>query len=249
MHSVIVTGAAGGIGKSLCEVFHSNGYRVIGIDKREITETLPYRVLHFDITGTGKDNEETAAFYGEVDALLDGKLDVLVNNAAVQVVKRIEDVNEADWKETLDTNVLAPYWLIRRFLPFLREAKGSVINIASIHAVQTKVGFSLYAAAKGALVAMTRALAVELAPGIRVNAVVPAATDTPMLRAGFGTDTEGLRRLGEYHPLGRIARPEEVAKAAFFLAGSDSGFITGSTLHVDGGIGAVLHDPAAAFNL
>lgn len=246
MRSVIVTGAAGGIGKSLCEVFHSNGYRVIGIDKQEITETLPYRVLHFDISRIGKDKDETGAFYKEVDVLLDGKLDVLVNNAAVQVVKGIADVDAVDWRETLDTNLLAPFWLIQRFLPFLRAAKGSVVNIASIHAMQTKARFSVYATSKGALVAMTRALAVELAPEIRINAIIPAATDTPMLRAGFGKNTEGLVRLGEYHPLGRIARAEEVAKVAFFLAGSDSSFITGSTLHVDGGIGAVLHDPVVA---
>jgi NAD(P)-dependent dehydrogenase (short-subunit alcohol dehydrogenase family) len=246
MRSVIVTGAAGGIGKSLCEVFHSNGYGVIGIDKQEIRETLPYRVLRFDISRIGRDKGETDAFFGEVEGVLAGKLDVLVNNAAVQVVKGIEEVNAADWKETLDTNLLAPFWLIQRFLPFLRNARGSVINIASIHAMQTKPRFSVYATSKGALTAMTRALAVELAPEIRINAIIPAATDTPMLRAGFGTNTEGLVRLGEYHPLGRIAQPEEVAKVALFLAGSDSSFITGSTLHVDGGIGAVLHDPVIA---
>ena len=170
-------------------------------------------------------------------------MDSLVNNAAIQIVKPIEAINPEDWKETLDTNLLAPFWLTQHFLPLLRAAKGCVVNIASIHAMVTKSEFTVYSTSKGALVSLTRTLAIELAPDVRVNAVIPAATDTPMLRAGFGENLEGLERLGSYHPLKHIAEPEEVAQIVLFLSGSQASFMTGSAVNVDGGIGACLHDP------
>lgn len=245
MSTVLVTGAARGIGKSICEVFSEAGYRVIGVDRCE-TAGSPYEMLHFDISHLGHDDAAAEPFYRRVEELAMGHLDALVNNAAIQIVKPIETITAADWVETLETNLLAPFWLIRRFLPMLRAISGSVVNIASIHATVTKPKFAVYAASKGALVSLTRALAIELAPEVRVNAVIPAATDTPMLRAGFGENTEGLRKLGNYHPLGRIARPEEVARVVLFLASPQASFITGATVNVDGGIGVCLHDPVVA---
>ncbi len=245
MPNVLITGAAGGIGASLCEVFHENQYEVLGVDKKEIPPDKPYGSLCFDISCLGEPGQGEH-FFKEVDAFFEGGVDVIVNNAAVQVLKPIEEARPEDWKITLDTNLLAPYWLIRCFLGQLKKNRGSVVNIASIHANLTKAGFSIYATSKGAMVAMTRALALELAPDVRINAVIPAATDTPMLRAGFENDENGLKVLGSYHPLGRIAEPGEVANVALFLAGPQSSYITGSALNVDGGIGAVLHDPVVA---
>jgi NAD(P)-dependent dehydrogenase (short-subunit alcohol dehydrogenase family) len=120
-----------------------------------------------------------------------------------------------------------------------------VVNVASIHAEVTKAGFAAYSTTKGALVALTRALALELAPAVRVNAILPAATDTAMLRAGFAGNQDGFAALDACHPLGRIARPDEIAALAAFLGSSQSGFLTGEAIRVDGGIGAVLHDPVA----
>ena len=117
-----------------------------------------------------------------------------------------------------------------------------MVYIASIPAIQSKPGFCAYATSKAALVAFTRGLALDLAPAVRINAVAPAAVDTPMLRAGFN-DEDALSRLAAYHPAGRIGAPDDVAKAAIFLASADSGFITGTTLFVDGGIAGRLHDP------
>jgi NAD(P)-dependent dehydrogenase (short-subunit alcohol dehydrogenase family) len=125
----------------------------------------------------------------------------------------------------------------------LREAKGSVVNIASIHAMATKSEFSLYATSKGALVTLTKALAIEIAPDVRINTVLPAATDTPMLHAGFSENEKNFETLVEYHPLGRIAKPEEVARIALFLASPQASFMTGAAVNVDGGISACLHDP------
>jgi NAD(P)-dependent dehydrogenase (short-subunit alcohol dehydrogenase family) len=240
--SVIVTGAAGGIGKSICDVFHRNGYKVIGVDCRESAE-LPCELLRFDISSLGKADPSCKEFAQKVETLAGGRLDALVNNAAVQRIKPVNDITREDWETTLNTNLLAPFWLTQRFLPLLKAAKGSVVNIASIHALLTKEEFTLYSTSKGALVSLTRALALDLAPDVRVNAVLPAATDTLMLRDGFKDNMEGLQSLASYHPLGRIAQTEEVAQAALFLASSQSSFMTGAAISVDGGIGACLHDP------
>ena len=242
MKTVLVTGAAGGIGKSVCEVFLREGYKVIGVDCRE-TSGLPFDVIHFDISKLRKADSVCDEFYLRVEALTEGRLDALVNNAAVQVVKPVEQLTAYDWDITLDTNLLSPFWLVQRFLPLMRKAGGSVVNISSIHAAQTKKGFAAYSTSKGALVSLTRALALDLAPEIRVNAVLPAATDTPMLCDGFKNNPNGLGELGVYHPIGRIAQPEEVAKVVLFLAGPQSSFITGTAVMVDGGISACLHDP------
>lgn len=245
MRNVLVTGAARGIGRSICEVFTEAGYRVIGVDKDDATGTL-WDLLPFDICRLAYQDASNESFCQRVETLTEGHLDCLVNNAAVQIMKPIEEVTSMDWTKTLDTNLLAPFWLIQRFLPLLRAARGSVVNISSIHALITKSQFALYASSKGALVSMTRALAIELAPDIRVNAIIPAATDTPMLRAGFEDNPDGLQGLGSYHPLGRIAEPKEVAEVALFLTSSQASFITGAAINVDGGVGACLHDPGPA---
>jgi NAD(P)-dependent dehydrogenase (short-subunit alcohol dehydrogenase family) len=242
MPTVLVTGAAGGIGKAICQVFLEKGYRVIGVDCRE-TAKLPYEVLNIDVGRLSHTDATCESFCRRVEEFTGGYLDVLVNNAAVQIVKPIQEITAADWDVTLTTNLLAPFWLVQRFLPMLRAAKGNVVNIASIHATVTKPEFALYATSKGALIALTRSLAIELAPDVRVNAVIPAATDTPMLRDGFGDNVDGLQVLGDYHPLGRIAQPEEVAQVALFLAAPQASFVTGAMVNVDGGIGVCLHDP------
>ncbi|MCH6562410.1 MAG: SDR family oxidoreductase [Myxococcales bacterium] len=244
MRSVVVTGAAGGIGRATCTAFADAGFRVIGIDVREDAD-LPCELLPFDVrdfAGSGAACEEICS---RIQELSKGSLDALVNNAALQLKQPIEQATPEDWDAILQTNLLAPFWATRRLLPLLRAAKGCVVNMASIHAYATKPGFTLYATSKGALVTLTRAMALELAPDVRVNAVLPAATDTPMLRAGLGNQDDVVDSIGRYHPLGRIAEAAEVARAALFLAGPDSSFITGAELRVDGGIGACLHDPEA----
>jgi len=244
MRSVVVTGAAGGIGRAICTAFADAGFRVIGIDAREEAD-LPCELLPFDVRAFAGGGEACEELCSRIQELSKGSLDGLVNNAALQLKQPIEQATPEDWDAILQTNLLAPFWATRRLLPLLRAAQGSVVNVASIHAYATKPGFTLYATSKGALVTLTRALALELAPEVRVNAVLPAATDTPMLRAGLGSRDDVLDSLGRYHPLGRIADPAEVARVVLFLAGPESGFITGAELRVDGGIGALLHDPEA----
>lgn len=243
----LVTGAAGGIGRAICEVFLETGYRVIGVDCQK-TEKSPYEVIHFDVSRMNQQDAVSESFCCRFEELAEGYLDVLVNNAAVQIVKPIQTISAADWDVTLATNLLAPFWLVQRFLPMLRSAKGNVLNIASIHSTVTKPEFAVYSTSKAALVALTRSLAIDLAPEVRVNAVVPAATDTLMLRTGFGDNVNKLKELGDYHPMGRIAQPEEVAQVALFLASSRASFMTGAVVNIDGGISACLHDPGNKYS-
>lgn len=243
MKTALVTGAAGGIGQALCLAFRRAGYRVIGTDMKPTVEDCDV-FIPLDVTSMLASEAAQADVIDSLRCVLDTHgLDVLVNNAAVQVLGSTQELSVRDWQSSLDTNVVAPFALIQGLLPELTRARGSVVNIASIHAEQTKPGFAAYATSKAALVGMTRSLAVDLAGSVRVNCINPAATATPMLVDGFDGREEALGQLGACHPMGRIAEPEEVARVAVFLAGADASFINGACLAVDGGIGARLHDP------
>jgi NAD(P)-dependent dehydrogenase (short-subunit alcohol dehydrogenase family) len=243
MKTAIITGSAGGIGKAICKLFLHEGYRVLGVDLIRVKKPA-YDFIQYDISELCNKNSSSEDFYRKVEQIIGKKLDVLVNNAALQIVKPAEKLTIEDWNRTLNTNLLAPFLLTKRFLPTLRKAKGSVVNIASIHAQLTKANFAAYSTSKGALVSLTRALALDLAPEVRVNAILPAATDTQMLRDGFKDNKKGLKVLGDYHPLKRIAMPAEIAQVVLFLTSQSGSFITGTALNVDGGIGMCLHDPA-----
>jgi len=238
----VVTGAAGGIGQALVKVFAEEGYRVIGIDRVK-PRVRRGEWINFDLTELHGQSVVALEFIRGLRDLCGRHVDALINNAAVQIVKPVAEIEPLDWQQTLAANLLAPFWLVHGLLTELRRAQGSVVNIASIHALQTKSNFALYATSKAALVGLTRSLALELAPHVRVNAVLPAATATAMLRAGFTDNPGGLHRLKDYHPLKRIAAPEEVAQAALFLSGAKAAFITGAALAVDGGISGALSDP------
>lgn len=244
----LVTGVDGGIGAATARVLATAGYRVIGVDRGPEGTAVRngvWRYLQADLASP----EEVAALCADVSAG-ERRLDVLVNNAAVQVAGSITDTSVERWDEVMAVNVRAPFLLVRHLLDRLAAGDGgAVVNVASVHAVATSASIAAYAASKGALAALTRALAVELAPrGVRVNAVLPGAVDTPMLEAGLrrghlsGGDLGRLKEeLAGRTVAGRIGRPEEVAEAILFLAdGRRSGFVTGQQLVVDGGATARL---------
>ena len=245
MRTALVTGANGGIGSALVTAFTEQGYRVLGLDQQAEDDSGCSAYTSCDLERCARDESYLAERIAEVEALLgDGGLNVLVNNAALQLLGRTDSVTSGDWQRVLNTNVVAPFLLLRDLLAHVETVKGSVVNITSIHAHLTKPGFALYATSKSALEGLTRALAVDLGGRVRVNAIAPAATATPMLLAGFSENPALLEELGAAHPLGRIARPEEIANVAVFLASAEASFMSGSGVTVDGGIGARLHDPA-----
>jgi NAD(P)-dependent dehydrogenase (short-subunit alcohol dehydrogenase family) len=243
MKTALITGALGGIGQALCTEFKRAGYFVIGTDKRAGLCTCD-AFINIDIRELYAREDRRKGLVDEVRGIIgQNGLKVLVNNAATQILNRTDDIQISDWDDTLQTNLIAPFLMLQSFLPDLEAAKGSVVNIASIHSDLTKPRFVCYATSKAALVGMTRALAVDLGARIRVNAISPAATATPMLLAGFEGKSKEFDELAKNHPLERIAQPWEVAKTAIFLASEDAAFITGACLHIDGGIGGRLHDP------
>ena len=242
--NVLITGVSGGIGYATAEVFAGNGWQVIGVDRRERDDMM---ALHRFIQADIADVDSSRCIFEEVDAHY-SKLDALVNNAAVQVAKPLIETTPEEWDMVMGSNLRSVYLAIRHAYHLLK-GEGAIVNISSVHAVATSANIAAYAASKGALSALTRALAIELAPdNIRVNAVLPGAVDTPMLRAGLsrghlGSDDEYelVKALGAKHVIGRVGRPEEIGEAILFLAdGAKSSFMTGQSIVVDGGATAHL---------
>lgn len=242
----VVTGAAGGIGSSLVNGFTASGYRIIALDHVPQPSGLScWQYLHTDLQRLVSDTMYAADTLSAITDLLgDGGLDVLINNAAVQVLGGVDSLSVADWHRTLDVNLLAPFVLAQGLLPKLEAAGGSVINISSIHARLTKAHFVAYATSKAALSGMTRAMAVDLGGRVRVNAIEPAAIATDMLKAGFAGQPTQYALLEGCHPQGRIGTPEEVAALALAIADGELRFLHGACIGMDGGISGRLHDPA-----
>lgn len=245
--AAIVTGARGGIGRALVRAFEAAGHRVIGTDLPPGAESEPDPVammVDVDLRRVVKEPAYRAERVAALEAALGADpLSVLVHNAAVQILGSVSEIELEGWQETLDVNLTAPLLLSQALLPRLAAARGSILHIGSIHGRLTKPGFVSYATSKTALEGLTRAMAIDLGPAVRVNALAPAATATEMLEAGFVGRPEARAELDRMHPLGRIASPDEVARAAVFVASEGASFISGAVIAVDGGIGARLHDP------
>jgi NAD(P)-dependent dehydrogenase (short-subunit alcohol dehydrogenase family) len=242
----LITGACGGIGTALVEVFSRDGYRVIATDRytpgKAVTVAETY--VQLDLEKIAKSEPYTLEACEHILQLTDGAgLHALVNNAAVQNLATLDSMSREDWRETVDVNLSAPLFLIQALAPSLATNEGSVVNVSSIHANLTKPEFFLYATSKAALSALTRNLAVTLGNRIRINAIEPAAVGTPMLRAGFASEEEKLERLHACHPVGRIADPEEIAELALFLCSDKACFIHGECVSISGGIDRRLCDP------
>ena len=241
----IVTGAAGGIGQAIVRAFNDAGYAVIATDVVAQPAGLPCALyLQVDLARTVQDEAYAADVFARIHAQTgpDG-LAALINNAAVQILGGVDSLTRADWQQTLQVNLLAPFIWAQALLPALEAAKGSVVNISSIHARLTKKNFVAYATSKAALSGMTRAMAVDLGGRVRVNAIEPAAIATAMLKAGFTGRPEALAGLEACHPVGRIGQPDELARLALAIVGSDMHFLHGACVGLDGGISACLFDP------
>lgn len=245
--TVLITGAAGGIGRAAVKLFADSGWRVIGVDRSSFGENFPTngRFIQADIANPA-DLETIFVQTREFSGYLNG----LVNNAAVQVSKPLLDTTVEEWDGVMASNLRSSFLSVKLAHPLFKAANGgAVVNVSSVHAVATSTNIAAYAASKGGLLALTRAMAIEFArDNIRVNAVLPGAVDTPMLRAGLnrghvgdGTLQERLDNLAFRTVNGRIGKPAEIAHAIYFLADDNqSSFMTGQALIVDGGATARL---------
>lgn len=239
--NILITGVLGGIGSAIARMFKENGYFVYGLDVRESQIDFVDKLIVFDLNKFCLDDEYRNLFINYFESTIPS-LDVLVNNAAVQLLDKLDDLQLAHWQETLNVNLTGPLLLSQLFLKRLEQINGCIINIGSIHQQLTKPRFISYATSKSALIGLTKALAVDLEGRVRVNAISPAAIQTDMLLAGFDGNEEALNQLRKLHPVQRIGYPNDVAKLVLFLASENSGFIHGANLSLDGGISSVLKD-------
>jgi NAD(P)-dependent dehydrogenase (short-subunit alcohol dehydrogenase family) len=252
--TILITGAAGGIGRATVALFAEKGWKVIGVDRapfdqaqgKPLGEGFPKSGLF--IQSDISHPEDMHAIFEKAHAFTDS-LDALVNNAAVQVAKPILETSVEEWDAVMASNLRSVFLGAKLAYPLLKARGGAIVNVSSVHAVQTSANIAAYAASKGGLLALTRAMAIEFAPdNIRVNAILPGAVDTPMLRAGLGRGHAGhgemqerLDNLARKTVNGRVGTPQEIAHAIFFLADSEqSSFMTGQALVVDGGATARL---------
>jgi len=244
--AAIVTGASGDIGCALVRDFSEAGYYVIATDlKTPRNELCCDQFLNVDLRRTVLDYSYANEVFSEIREILKQRyLGVIINNAASQIVAKIEELTVGDWNNALQVNLLAPFFWTQAFLPELEKARGNVVNISSIHARLSKPKFTVYATTKAALSGLTRSMALELGDRIRVNTIEPAAVDTKMLREGFRDNPAGLDKLEGYHPTKSIGMPEEVSRVALMLTDNKLQFLNGASIPLDGGIGCRLHDPA-----
>jgi NAD(P)-dependent dehydrogenase (short-subunit alcohol dehydrogenase family) len=244
---VLITGAAGGIGRATVQVFAAAGWRVIGVDRSPFGEPFPKDGLYVqaDISLSG----ELETIFIQAQAFT-SSLHALVNNAAIQIAKPLIETSVDEWDAVMASNLRSVFLGAKLAYPLLKAAgNGAIVNVSSVHAVQTSANIASYAASKGGLLALTRAMAIEFAPDqIRANAILPGAVDTPMLHSGLSRGhvqgsnlSDRLENLARKTVIGRVGRPEEIARAIYFLADeTQSSYMTGQALIVDGGATARL---------
>jgi len=233
----MVTGGASGIGEATCRIFAAAGATVLIADidmprAEKLAGELPgARAVRCDVT----DETGLREFFAGLE-----RLDVLVNNAGIGLVGTVEDTELVDFERLMRVNVTGPYLVTRFAIPHLLKSQGRIVNIGSVAGlVGVKKRFA-YCATKGAVVAMTRQLAVDYPTQIRVNCVCPGTVDSPFvegyLEKYHKNEKETVRQeLSARQPIGRLGKPEEIANLALYLASDEAGFVNGSVISIDGG--------------
>jgi NAD(P)-dependent dehydrogenase (short-subunit alcohol dehydrogenase family) len=247
--TAIVTGGAKGIGWGIAKIFVEEGAKVVVVDwdeengKKTADELCKSGgdaiFVKCDVSNEDQVNamiQKTLQTYGQID--------VLVNNAGVGVYKAFMDATNLDWDRALNVNLKGQIFCSRGVVPHMQaKGKGAIVNISSVHSFQTVNGVAPYATSKGGVYALTHAMAIDLAPTIRVNAIAPGWIYTPLIQSIFDSYADPAAQRAEVERralMKRIGRPEEIGYAAAFLASDEASFITGTQLFVDGGLTAQL---------
>jgi len=236
---VLVTGSTRGIGRATAQAFAAAGAHVVVHGRmpeaaRKAAEEVGA------VAGFGFNLATAAGCEGLVasaEAALGG-LDILINNAGIWYSARTEDIDEAAYDGMMDANVKSVFFCTKAALPELRRNGGNIVNLASESGVMGQYGAVVYCATKAAILNMTRAMALEYAPEVRVNCVSPGTVDTDMVRLDIARADDPETRLAamaDYAPLRRMAKPEEIAAGILYLASPDAAYVTGTSLSIDGG--------------
>lgn len=238
---VLITGGTRGIGKAAALAFSNEGAQVVvsGSSERSTRAALA-EVAAPNITAVAGDVSAVGDCQRIVQSAIDTMqgLDILVNSAGVFQPASIEETDEALWNRTMDINVRGSYFCARAAVEALRQNNGCIVHLGSESGINGYAGSTAYCASKGAIVNLTRSMAMELAPQIRVNCVCPGVVDTDMARDGFAIDGDqekGMQQQRESYPLKRVATAVEIASSILYLASDDARFITGESLVLDGG--------------
>jgi NAD(P)-dependent dehydrogenase (short-subunit alcohol dehydrogenase family) len=235
----VVTGAAAGIGRSICQRFAAEGARVVCADVDEEGARATMRSIGEMAVAVSCDVADPAAAERTIRAAVEhfGALHVLVNNAAVFVPEStVESVTVEDWNRNLAVNLTGPMLMSKYAVPAMRRNGGSIIHMASQLGHAARAGRASYCMAKAGLIQLAKAMAIDhAADGIRVNTLSPGPVGTDRVVANYGGANAHAARVGPLIVLGRPGRPDEIARAAVFLACDDSSFVTGTDLLVDGG--------------
>jgi NAD(P)-dependent dehydrogenase (short-subunit alcohol dehydrogenase family) len=242
----IVTGGARGIGFAIALRFAKEGAKVaifdIDIAKAEdAVKKIKDEVRDADVIALKVDVSDVESVRKGVEKVVDsyGRIDILVNNAAIHLGKPFHEEPLEYWEKQFKINVLGTVVPSQIVIPYMmKPRKGSIINISSKAAITGEPGHAAYSALKGAILSLTLAMAIDLAPyNIRVNAICPGPTETDLLYTA--TTEEDRKRMAQRSPLGRLAKPEDIAAAALYFASDDSAYVTGQRIAVDGGMSIV----------
>ena len=247
--TAVVTGAGAGIGRAIARAFAQEGANVViaDINRRAAEETAG---LIEEPGGTALPVYTDVADPDSIERLVNATLDrfhfvhVLVNNAAIQVNKKVEDTSFEEWNRQMAVNVGGVFLCSKHFLPYLRATRGSIVNMSSVNGTFVEPMCAGYCATKAAILAFTKALAIDHGgEGVRVNAICPGYIDAGLAEGYFQAQADpaaARAAAGKLHALWRIGRPEEVGRVAVFLASDEASFMTGAAVVVDGGFGSGL---------
>ncbi len=241
----VITGAGAGIGRACCLLFAAEGAKVVAVDLEPATLSSvvedvrriggPILAIQADVSRAA-DVERVVSAASERFATIH----ILFNNAGIVPHGKVHETTEGDWDRTMAVNVKSMYLMSHAVVPiFLKHGGGVILNTSSATALRSVVDRAAYSASKGAVLALTKSMAIDyVRDGIRVNCICPGTIDTPSLHqrlAAFADPEEARKQFVARQPMGRLGTAEEVAKAALFLVSDDAGFVTGSTFSIDGG--------------